>query len=216
LKWLNKIHFVKVRDIIGPNHFFINQSSRVLRFNDIPEDLREDRNQRSKRALQEAIGEVSPELQSVYHLLCGLSSHDLSAMRELIGFPQRVFSAKQWNGGKFLTVVFDYGHFVTVFETGGDQQGRFDAHIEVIGENKTIQVKYDTPYIRHLPTTLNLLETVDECFKQTIIRPSYKDPYTLELEAFYEVVTKNTKPKTTPEDYKDDLAIFRMIIDALR
>ncbi|WP_231571557.1 hypothetical protein [Gordoniibacillus kamchatkensis] len=49
-----------------------------------------------------------------------------------------------------------------------------------------------------------------------MIRPTFKDPYTHELEYFYDVVTKGVEPKTTPEDFKEDLRIFNGIIDALR
>ncbi len=94
-----------------------------------------------------------------------------------------------------------------------DRQRRFDAHIEVYGEHKSVRVQYDTPYIRHMPTTLVIHETVGDSYRESISRPTYKDPYTHELEYFYDVVTNGTEPKTTPEDYREDLEIFRMIID---
>jgi hypothetical protein len=37
---------------------------------------------------KEAIDDASPQLIKTYRLLCGLSSHDLSAMRELLGMPK--------------------------------------------------------------------------------------------------------------------------------
>src|SRR5690606_35869734 len=141
------------------------------------------------------------ELTGVYRLLCGLSSHDLSAMRELIGMPNRVKSAARWNNGRFITAVFEYDDFCAQFETGVDEQRRFDAHIEVYSTKKCLKVQYDSPYIRHLPTTLSIKETVGEAYQETVIRPTYKDPYTHELEYFYEVVTAGLQPKTTPEDF---------------
>jgi predicted dehydrogenase len=85
----------------------------------------------------------------------------------------------------------------------------------VYGDTKSVRVEYDTPYIRHLPTTLAVSETVGEAYTETVERPTYTDPYTRELEYFHEVVTTGGQPKTTPEDYKQDLQIFRMIIDSL-
>jgi hypothetical protein len=76
-------------------------------------------------------------------------------------------------------------------------------------------VQYNTPYIRHLPTTLTIGETKNEQFTESVIRPTFKDPYTVELEYFYDVVTRGLTPKTSPEDYKEDLALFKMIIEAL-
>jgi hypothetical protein len=49
-----------------------------------------------------------------------------------------------------------------------------------------------------------------------VVRPTFKDPYTHELEYFHEVVTQGRAPKTTPEDFMDDLRLDRMIVDALR
>jgi predicted dehydrogenase len=161
-----------------------------------------------------AIGGATPDLQRTYHLLAGLSSHDLSAMRELLGMPERVVAAQQH--GSFLTVLFAYNDFTTLYEVGVDHNRRFDAHIVVYGNTKEVQIQYDTPYIRHLPTRLFLNETQGEAFERREIRPTFTDPYTLELQHFYEVVTRGVQPKTTPEDFLYDLDLFRMIIDALR
>ena len=40
-----------------------------------------------------------------------------------------------------------------------DDQRRFDAHIEVYGPTRSMRVQYETPYIRHLPTTLVIRES---------------------------------------------------------
>jgi hypothetical protein len=84
------------------------------------------------------------------------------------------------------------------------------------GVTKSIRVQYDTPYVRHLPTTLEIAETVGDAYSERVVRPTFKDPYTLEIEHFHEVVTRGVVPKTTPEDFAEDLRIFAMIIAALR
>lgn len=47
--------------------------------------------------LAEALGDAAsdPRNVSTWGLLTGLSSHDISAMRELIGMPKRVLSASR-------------------------------------------------------------------------------------------------------------------------
>lgn len=216
VKRLDKINYVRVRDIIGRNQLIVDQANVVHRPEDIPAEARGDRAQRAERLVREAIGDVSSELVSSYRFLCGLNSHDLSAMRELIGFPQRVVAAKAWNGGRFLTVVFEYDGFCAVLETGVDEQVRFDAHIEVYGVTRSIRIQYDTPYIRHLPTTMIVNETVGDAYRELVTRPTFKDPYTHELEVFHEVVTRGSKPKTSPEDFQEDLRLFQIIIEALK
>jgi predicted dehydrogenase len=211
---LEKINYARVRDIIGQNAQFVEQSSIVLRPKDIPQEAMRDRAERASRLVKAAIGDAPPELVGTYRLLCGLSSHDLSAMRELLGMPKGVIAARQW--GIFLTALFDYESFTVTFETGVDHNRRFDAHIAVYGESKEIRVQYDTPYIRHLPTRLFINETKGEAFEEREIRPTFTDPYTVELLHFYEVVTHNVRPKTSAEDFLHDLDLFEMIINALR
>ena len=175
----------------------------------------EQRWARGRALVEDAVGSVSDELASAYRLLCGLGSHDLSAMRELLGRPTGVAAARMWRGGGFITALLDYDGFVVNYETGVDDQLRFDAHIEVYGAAASLRIQYDTPYIRHFPTTLVREETSGDAFTRSISRPSLKDPYTLELEYFHRAVTEDFAPKTTPEDFVEDLELFAEIVRVL-
>jgi predicted dehydrogenase len=97
-----------------------------------------------------------------------------------------------------------------------DNQLRFDAHIEVYGESAMVRVQYDTPYVRHLPTTLHLEETVGDEYRRTAVRTHLKDPYTCELEAFAACVIDGVPVKTTPEDYVEDMELFVEIVRRLQ
>ncbi len=216
VRQFERITYARVRAIVGPNSIFIDQSSLVERPIDIPEALAEERHDRGERLVNDAIGTASPELISTYRMLCGLNSHDLSAMRELIGFPERVLAATHWNGGRYAHAILDYGDYQVAFETGTDQQARFDAQIEIFSPTKSVRIQYDTPYIRHLPTTLHVTETIGDRFIESVSRATYVDPYTNELMHFHDVLTGKVEPKTTPEDSRDDLRLFGMIVDAIR
>ncbi len=214
IRALEKINYARVRDIIGQNSQFIAQSSIVLRPGDISSEAMQSRSERTAQLIEQAIGDAPASLASTYRMLCGLSSHDLSAMRELLVMPKGVIAARQ--AGRFLNVLFEYEDYTASFETGIDHNRRFDAHIQVYGENKEILIQYDTPYIRQLPTQLLLAETQGEAFERRVVRPTFTDAYTLELLHFHEVVTQNAQPKTTAEDFLYDLELFAMIIHALR
>jgi len=213
---MDRINYVRVRDIIGRNRLIIDQVANVLRPDDFPSAAGEDRRLRADRLVTEAIGEATPELVRSYRLLCGLSSHDLSAMRELIGMPNRVISASHWNDGSYLHVTMGYEKFQAVLETGVDSQVRFDAHIEVYGETSSLRIEYDTPYIRHLPTHLVIDQTEGDMYSQSVVRPTFTDPYTRELECFHDAIINGTEIKTSAEDFTDDLRLFQWIIAALR
>jgi predicted dehydrogenase len=212
---LGAINYVRVRDIIGRNQLIVNQTSLVHRPSDIPAGLMQERWDRGAQLVRDAIGDVPGELAGAYRLLCGLGSHDLSAMRELLGRPTGVAAARMWRGGGFITALLDYDGFVVNYETGVDEQLRFDAHIEVYGDAASLRIQYDTPYIRHFPTTLLREETAGDAFTRSVFRPSLKDPYTLELEYFHQAVTQGFAPKTTPEDFTEDLDLFAEIVRVL-
>ena len=216
LQNLGPIQYARIRDIIGRNRLIVDQSSSVLRPDDVPEEMKADRAERASQLVEQAIGEAPPDIVGAYRFLLGLSSHDISAMRDLLGLPQGVVSARHWNGGRFLVVVFQYDGYCAVLESGVDDQIRFDAHLEVYGQTKSIRVQYDSPYIRHLPTTLMIHETTGDAYEQRVLRPTFKDPYTHEIDHFYEVVTQGAEPRTPPEDFVEDLRIMRQIVDAMR
>lgn len=78
-----------------------------------------------------------------------------------------------------------------------------------------MRVQYDTPYVRALPVTLHITEgggADGGVLKQTSIRKTYEDPYTLELKEFWEFVTEGKPVKTTPKDALEDLELFGMIM----
>lgn len=212
---LGRINFARVHDVIGRNQLIVGQTSYVRRPDDISRDLMEQRWARGSALVQEAVGSVPDELAGAYRLLCGLGSHDLSAMRELLGRPRGVAAARQWRGGGWITALLEYDDFVVAYETGVDEQLRFDAHLEVFGDTASLKVQYDTPYVRHLPTTLVLEETDGDAFRRTVTRPHLKDPYTHELEHFHRAITEGVDPKTTPEDFVADLDLFAELIRVL-
>ena len=209
---LGRINFARVHDVIGRNRLIVDQTAYVVRPDDLGRSALEERWDRGRRLVADAIGDVPPALASAYRLLCGLGSHDLSAMRELLGPPAGVHAARQWRDGGYIAALLDYGDYVVSYETGVDDQLRFDAHLEVYGDLASLRVQYDTPYVRHLPTTLIVEETEGDAFTRSVRRPHLKDPYTLELEYFHAMVTTGATPKTSPEDFVEDLDLFAELI----
>ncbi|KAG8723831.1 hypothetical protein FRC09_001592 [Ceratobasidium sp. 395] len=132
------------------NPYFISQSGSFPQvFGDIPKAFANDFLAQAQAIATSALGAKraqDPGLVDTYRLLTSLGSHDLSAMRELIGMPKRCIGAGKNADGSFLTALFEYDGFITTYETGIDNVGKFDAHLEVHGEGKRIKVTYDTPF----------------------------------------------------------------------
>ncbi|CAE6372487.1 unnamed protein product [Rhizoctonia solani] len=203
---MKKIDYARVRDIIG-------------QFEDFPPDFENDRTQRAQGISDVALGSQrakDPQVPFTYRFLGGLGSHDLSAMREMLGTPKRCIGAGKNADGMFITALFEYEGFVTTYETGIDNVGKFDAHLEVHGDGKRVKVTYDTPFVKGLPITLTVLESnADGHYQERTVRPTYQDSYTCEYDALYDSIVNESPVKTTPEDAKEDLKVFKQVIDAL-
>ncbi|KAG7152259.1 hypothetical protein HYQ46_011913 [Verticillium longisporum] len=80
-----------------------------------------------------------------------------------------------WNG------LFKYPGFTVSYESGIDNNPRFDAHLEVYSNTKSVRLQYDTPYVKGLPVTMHIAENYNGTYKEATIRKTYEDPYTHEL-----------------------------------
>jgi predicted dehydrogenase len=214
---LGPIRLARVHDVLGWNALFIQGTSHVIRGDDVPAEIVAHGKELRSALVREAIGDAAAELGGVYGLLLGLSSHDLSAMRELLGMPKRVLYAAQRAGGLYLSAAFDYGDFVCQFETGIDAIPRFDAHLEVYGEQRTLRVEYDTPYVRNLPVRLRVTEANGQGGAvERVEHPTWGDAFVVEWQAFYTNVVERRVPKTPPADFRKDLELFRDMIALMR
>ncbi|KAH7112928.1 hypothetical protein B0J11DRAFT_183741 [Dendryphion nanum] len=215
---LDNILYARVRDIIGPNSAFVSQSGTFpKRFSDFrPEDsadMAKRGDEHVRIGLKENGVEVSDVNRRFWRYLGGLGSHDLSAMREILGMPTGIHGASATL--PFWNVLFKYPNFTVSYESGIDDVPRFDAHIEVYSKRKTVKVQFDTPYVKGLPIFLHIVENDSGIYKETTQRLTYEDPYTLEMRRLYEWATAGTPVKTTLEDAEKDLDVFGMILKAL-
>lgn len=215
---LGPIRLARVHDVLGWNSLFVNNTSRVVRGDDVSAEVIAAGQHLQDERIVEAIGSDAPsELRSVYSLLLGLSSHDISAMRELLGMPQGVLYAAQRQGGLYLTAAFDYGSYVCQFETGIDNIPRFDAHLEVYGEDRMLRVQYDTPYVRNLPIRLTVTENNGSGgVVERVEQPTWGDAFVSEWQAFYDNVMNHQAPKTSAADFRQDLELFQDMIELMK
>lgn len=104
---------------------------------------------------------------------------------------------------------------MVAYESGLDQVARFDASIEIFGDTKTVKVCIDSPFIKGLPTTMVVKESLpDGSYREFTTRRTYEDPFALEFKAVYEWVVNGETPKTTPIDARQDLEILGMLMKA--
>ncbi len=202
-----EIRHVRIRDLIRESQFFVDQSRNIFRPDDVPAEVIADGRAKTQALLKSVMGDAAPDQLRAYQVLTGLSSHSFSAMRELFGSPRSVAAARQHRGDNVL-VMFDYGTFTALYEAVIHDVARFDAGIEVLTMNQHFKINYDTPYVRNLPTRLEITTSDLHSTGTEIIGPFYEDAFRVELGAFHHSVTTGEKPKTLLTDSLDDLELF--------
>lgn len=111
------------------NQFFVDECGFFPeKFTDFSEEANADRLARGSKIAQAALGELAKDPRNIrtHRLLGGLGSHDLSAMRELIGMPKSCFAASRPVGAPFLTAMLEYEGFTALYETGLDSESSSD------------------------------------------------------------------------------------------
>lgn len=212
---MEDVTLCRVHDVIGSNSQFIDATSNVIRANDISAERMDRLRQQTKESISTAIGDVPEALHNAYNLLLGLSTHDISAMRELIGMPELVlYAAQKYNGG-CITAAFDYGTFICHFETSTNAIAEFNASLQVDSRKQVVRVEYNTPYIRNLPVYLEVLDADGRHGIKRTRQHTWSDPFVEEWLAFYDNAINRKMPKTSPQDFRNDLVLFQMLIDQM-
>ncbi|ETS60103.1 hypothetical protein PaG_06101 [Moesziomyces aphidis] len=217
-----------VKDIIGPNSFFVAQSGTQPRTfgGDIPQSLGADKASRAQAILEQAIGKdkaSDARLGAVYRLLGSLGSHDLSFMREALGGkPDRCLSSFASHDGQFISASFEYTNaggrkgadkYNVLYTTGIHNVGVFESFLEVFTDDRVLRIDIDTPYVKGLPINVTVKENDQNGhYSERVIRPTYQDAYTTQFLELHRALTGGSDLKTTPQDAADDLDVFEMIM----
>jgi hypothetical protein len=147
-----KILYARSRDIIGPNSHFVSQSGTFpVKSADFPPEAGKARADLLDALFKECFEgqEITPEKQKYCRFLSGLGSHDLSLMREALGgLPVSVAGVSV--NEPFYSAIFNYRNrdgstYAVTYESGINLVPRFDAHLAVYSEKKTVSIQYDTP-----------------------------------------------------------------------
>lgn len=211
------ITHVRIFDLISEGRHFLKKSQNILYPRDIDPALLARGAGEREALIREVVGDDAPaDLVRAYRGLTALSSHHISAMRGLLGEPARVLAAHRTNGGANTAVTFDYGHFAAYYDAVVDDLGVFDAMIEVRSNTKRVRIIYDTPYIRSLPTRLEVTESGADGPITRTFGPLYADAFSNELETFHRHILDGTKPVTDLMDSRRDLALMAEIIGKMK
>ena len=225
LRSIDRILYARVRDFPGPNGRFVGQGGAFALLPEagtapVTSQAGQDFGGGAlENLLGEAfaeIGEVTEERKKFCRFLGSLGSHDLSVMREALGFPERVVGVSV--NDPFYSAIFEYKNakdgtrFAVTYESGIDAVPDFDAHLAVYGERKRVMIRYDSPFIKGLPIKVTVQEVNEYGEMETReVLGSYEDAFTTELKELYECLVNGRAIKTTVEDAAMDMKLFDMM-----
>jgi predicted dehydrogenase len=209
-----KTEYLRFRDIICEGPFFIGQTRSVFYPKDVPGEIIEAGRIRRREHLDMALGaDAGDEERTIYQMLTGLGCHSFAAVRELVGAPKRILSVSTDRGGSHLIIVMEFDGFLGLYELINDQDiVQFDAAIEIFQHTRKLTIKYETPYVRYQPMSLEVIESSATKTETTIHGPSYRDPFRIELNEFHAALTQGRRPKTDLSDALKDLELFEEIL----
>ncbi|KAI5368255.1 putative gfo/Idh/MocA-like oxidoreductase, NAD(P)-binding domain superfamily [Septoria linicola] len=192
----------------------------VKHTDDIPASASEERDQRLDALYKEAFHSepITDDGIKLCRFMGTLGSHDISLMREILGFPERVIAVTAHD--PIYTAIFSYidqrspgkESFSVTYESGFEGVADFDAHLAIYGEKKRVMIKYDSPFVKGLPIKVVVQETNEfgEIETKEIIG-NYEDAYTYELKEFYECDVKGKEVKTSVKDAREDLRLYDLM-----
>lgn len=142
-----KILYARVRDFSGPNAQFVNQSGTFqVKGTDFPVSAAQERNEKLQQLFEETFPQqqITDEKRKACRFLGSLASHDISLMRETLGFPEKVqsFTAND----PFYNAILQFRNsdgspYSVTYESGIDEVPVFDAHLSVYGAGKRVTIK---------------------------------------------------------------------------
>jgi predicted dehydrogenase len=219
---IGRILYARARDFSGPNSKFVNESGTFqVKNTDFPAGAGEERQKRLQVLFEEAFpGQpITQDRIQFCRFLGSLGSHDISLMREVLGFPESVAGVSA--NEPFYSAIFNYKNrtsggepFSVTYESGIDGVPDFDAHLAVYGEKKRVIIKYDSPYVKGLPIKVTVQELNDAGEMETReMLGSYEDAYTAELQELFECLRNGKEIKTTARDAMEELRLYDMIYE---
>jgi predicted dehydrogenase len=142
--------------------------------------------------------------------------HDVSAVRGILGDPERVLSAHAWRGGMAQTSVTAFPKDVKVVMSWISLPGLrlYEERLRFVSPEMRVTLTFPSPYLRHFPTPL-LIEHMDGnevvAEQHTV---SYEEAFRAELHHFRAAIAEGRPAAPSLEDALGDARWIQQIAEA--
>ncbi len=211
---MDEIRLVQVNHLHPHNDLHVGQF-RTRSFGDVPRSVIEQTKNARARAINDAIGEVEPQITRAFGLLSGSLIHDLYGLRALFGLPERVVGTEIWQEGAAVSTTLEYASGFRCVATWVDLPDLWDFHetLEVYGPRKRVIVSYETGFSRGLSRVR--IHGIDAAGSTYASEPAldWESPFRRELRHFHECITSGCRPRSPIGEVGADISL---IIDIVR
>lgn len=216
VRGLTAVRYVQVNVLhpIEPPNF---AHHRIHRAHDLDPSTLERLGQESAARVRAVIGDVPPRIALHFSdVLLGSIIHDISALAGLFGAPAEVLFTDLWDDGQALTTTFRYGDGTrgVLTWTFLDHLRHYDEEIAVMAESTRVRIRFPSPYLRNMPTSIVVEGMNGEANWVKTITVSYEEAFKQELVHFHACATENVRPETDGEAGRQDLVTALDIYDA--
>lgn len=142
--------------------------------------------------------------------------HDVSAVRGILGEPERVLSAHAWRGGMAQTSVTAFPKDVKVVMSWISLPGLrlYEERLRFVSPEMRVTLTFPSPYLRHFPTPL-LIERMDGnevvAEQHTV---SYEEAFRAELHHFRASIAEGRPASPSLDDAIGDARWIQQIAEA--
>lgn len=191
----------------------------IRRFPDVPEAARTQLRQEQDRLIREAIGEFSPLERRVFadNLLSTLV-HDVNVLRGLSGDPAEVLFTDVWAGGESMLTLLRYpaGVRCTIALHYLPDLANYQETVAYYAKADRIKLIFPSPFFRNMPTQAIVEGMEDGKPYEKHVTASMQEAFKEELIHFADCVEQGTRPTTTPEEARGDIALLHAIFGAIK
>ena len=142
--------------------------------------------------------------------------HDVSAVRGILGEPERVLSAHAWRGGMAQTSVTQFANDVRVVMSWISLPGLrlYEERLRFVSPAARVTLTFPSPYLRHFPTPLQIqhMEGDEVVSEQRTV--SYEEAFRAELHHFRACIAEGRRATPSIEDALGDARWIQQIADA--
>jgi predicted dehydrogenase len=143
--------------------------------------------------------------------------HDVSAVRGILGEPERVVSAHTWRGGLAQSSLTTFAGGVTVAMHWISLPGlrHYEERLRFVAPHGRVTLTFPSPYLRHAPTALAIerMDGSDLVVEDRVV--SYEEAFRAELHEFRDCVLQGRPPAPSIEDALGDARWIQQIADVL-